>query len=165
MDDLVRGLVSDFSKKEILVIAEELDLEFSSRVRSSEIVDSILEDMDENGIPVSDECSELLTEFLIAAEYTDDDGNIVEDGGDEDSKEGSDEKEEEMSVEPPPCFGFADERDPACKRCKAYSICMEERLETRPECFGRLFSKDAEECGVCIEASSCELAISKSTNK
>lgn len=163
MDSLAKDLVSDFSKKEILAIAEELDLEFSSRVRSSEIVNSILEDMDENGIPVSDECSELLTEFLIAAEYIDDGGNVVEDGGDEDSKEGSDEKEEEMPAEPPPCFGFADERDPACKRCNAYSVCMEERLATRPECFGRLFSAVAEECKVCIEASPCELAMSKST--
>lgn len=164
MDDLVKGLISDFSKKEILAIAEELDLEFGSRARSSEIVGSILEDMDENGIPVSDECSEVLTEFLIAAEYIDDDGNVIEgNGSDESLKEGgNDKKEEETPAEPPPCFGFADERDPACKRCKAYDVCMQERLETRPECFGRLFSKDAKECEICIEANSCELAI-KST--
>jgi len=157
MDSLMKGLMKDFTKSEMLSIATELEVAVTRRTLFSTILEMVLDDLDENGIP--DDGSELLEEFLVAAEYLDEDGNILpaleieesENGGDDDDDDGE-------SVELPPCFGFADKRDPACRRCEMYDGCLAERIASRPPCFGRLYSGTAEECEICIEASNCVAA-------
>ena len=152
---MLNDLMKDFTKSEMIDIAEELDVSVTRKVLLTNMLKAVLADLDENGIP--DDNSELLSEFLIAAEYTDEDGNVLpaheellEKKGDDDDKD-----DEGEPVEFPPCFGFADKRDPACKRCEVLKLCLAERINNRPPCFGRLFSATAEECKICIEASNC----------
>lgn len=56
----------------------------------------------------------------------------------------------------PPCFGFADENDPSCKKCTEYDECLEIRIKTLPECFGILYDEKADECKICVEWSQCK---------
>lgn len=159
---LVSGLVRDFSKQEVLEIAEEvLEEEVSSKISKLNIVGQVLDDIDDRGIPDLDECSDLVYEFLVAAEYVEgDDTDDVPEGGDEEKEELETEEEEgESGVEDddlPECYGFADNRDPACKKCRIKSDCMKVRLASRPECYGLLYEDNVGECDICIEALSCK---------
>jgi len=55
----------------------------------------------------------------------------------------------------PDCYGFRDDKDPSCKRCKVKEECLARQAETRPTCFGTMYSADSEECARCIDASQC----------
>jgi len=143
--DLVREIAGQFSKPELLEVAKELDLESKSTDQARNIIRNIISDLDKQGIPDEEECSDLMYEFLVAAEFIE-----VE------------EEEEPDEVEPiklPECFGFEDNKDPACGKCRVKDQCIKERTANRPECFGLLFSKNAEECRVCLEASFCAIAM------
>lgn len=158
VDDMRRGLLGDFQKSELLEIAKELELDVNRRSRAPIVIDMILADLDDNGIPDpdSDDTSELMLEFLVAAEFVDENGNILESGNGEKKGDDSEQELEEIPYEDlPECYAMADGRDPACKKCKLFDDCAEERVACRPECFSRLYDENAEECGVCIEANPC----------
>lgn len=138
--NLVKEVSQQFTKTELLEISKELKLDHRSGDLAKDILDDILEDLDDNGIPDETKCSDLMLEFLIAAEYVD--------------EEDADEEVEEIKL--PECFGFQDSRDPACAKCRVQDKCIVERTANRPECFGLLFSQSAEECKVCLEAAYCK---------
>ena len=148
-----KDVLSQFNKTELLNIAVELDLDTMPANRVEVMLEAIKEDLDENGIPEVDDCTDDMFEFLYVAEYIDKDGDIIED---DDTEEESDE-----DIKLPACFGFADERDPACNQCKVYKTCVTERKAQRPKCYGKMFDKNAEECKYCIDAPACRLQIAK----
>lgn len=153
------NLLKKFSKEEILEVARELDLKVKLGDRSSLVLEKIMGDLEAHGVPETDDCSELLFEFLVTADFVDEDGNLLGEGEEE---EDSSEETVELEVVKPECFSFADKRDPACNRCVLLLECAEVRIRNRPSCYGRLFDRSAEECKVCIEAPFCMVA---TTNK
>jgi len=97
----------------------------------------------------------LLFEYLVAAEIIDEDGNLI-------GEVETDAKPAEQSVPKenmPPCYGFEDDRDPACKRCKVAQSCRTTRVESRPACFGKLYAEHDENCMACIEAPFCKIEV------
>lgn len=147
-------LYRDFLKTELLDIAEQLQLATTNDTTSKVLVQKIIKDIEANGVPEIVDCSELMLEFLVAAEVCDVDGNLL-DGDSEGvaSKIDSTEVIQEESL--PECYGFEDDRDPACNRCRVQESCKALRIQNRPPCFGRLFDKNDESCKVCIEAPFC----------
>jgi len=143
-------LHKEFRKSELFDIADELDLDVEEGLRSLELSDLLVEDIETNGVPEPEECSDLMFEFLVVAGFVDEDGEIIE------YVEEEEETEEINYEEMPECFSLADDRDPACNRCKVFEICMKERIANRPKCFGRLYSPNAEECKNCLEALYCK---------
>lgn len=55
----------------------------------------------------------------------------------------------------PPCFGFADARDPSCTICAAFIECTQTRESALPECFGLMYDPEADECQMCTDAVRC----------
>lgn len=163
---VVRDIQREFTKSEIIEIADELDLDFSSTIQTKTIVAEIMGDMQEHGVPHADDCSDLMFEFLIVAGITDEDGNLleqepIEDEGGETESEVEVVSLDELPVgedELPDCYTYADPKDPACKRCKVQRWCMQERIANRPDCFGRLFAKNNDDCHICLEAVYCQEA-------
>jgi hypothetical protein len=155
VDKIVKELCTQFKKKEILNIAEELGLSKSVDSASSDVISNILDNLDGEGIPESDDCSDLMFEFLVAAEYIDEEGNILEEEEDEVEQKTEDIKE----IQLPECFTFEDDRDPSCMKCRVKEECNTERINHRPECFGIAYSDKAEECIACLEASFCKAAV------
>lgn len=149
-EDLARDLYRQFNKEELINIAKELELPHKNR-QASTLVKYILEDVEKNGVPEADDCSDVALEFLLAAGYIDEEGNLLDDEYEPDEEV---EDLEELS-KTHECYTLADERDPACNRCKLLVICKQSRLDNRPECFGQLYDVNAEECKACIEAPFC----------
>ena len=56
----------------------------------------------------------------------------------------------------PPCFGFADAKDPACNKCDEFEACLKRLQKTRPPCYGTFFDSDKSKCMTCILASMCQ---------
>lgn len=54
----------------------------------------------------------------------------------------------------PPCWGFADGEDPACRQCDLFQKCLKATAGKRPPCYGT--HSEAWECAVCILASTCK---------
>lgn len=148
-----KTVYTQFQKRELISIAQEMDLTVDIGTRASDIVAAIYADIEENGVPdTSDESlSDTLLEFLVAAEYIDENGNVI---GEEDEQEISDD-------ELPTCFTYADERDPSCQKCRVFDKCMAERVKSRPKCFGKLYKSTDEQCAACLEALPCSLIVIK----
>lgn len=71
------AIMKDFSVDELKDVASELDLD-PDHIEVSKLVETIFDDIDENGIPDTGEMSDCLFELLNMVEYIDDDGNITE---------------------------------------------------------------------------------------
>lgn len=148
----VSDLLRDFTKKEIMTVAGELELviDDTRQVRGARgVVASILHDLEQNGVPEMGDSSDLMLEFLVSAEFIDDDGNLLE------QAQSTITETETEEVKEHKCFGYYDVRDPACKRCTHESSCSEAREDSRPECFGVMFLLSDPECDSCIEANAC----------
>ena len=156
MDELARDLYRQFNKQELITVAKELDIETQGK-QSSTLVKLSLADLEGTGVPELDDCTDLMMEFLLAAGYINEDGEFLEEG-EEVEPESSDETDEDEIDEAdyPECFSLADERDPACNRCRLLEICKEARINNRPECFGQMYDANVDECKVCIEAPFCK---------
>lgn len=144
---------TQFKKGELLEIAKELDLNLAVSVRSKEIVEAVFADFKENGLPEPDSVSDMLFEFLVSAEFIDENGNVL-----------SDEQGEEGAIDDadlPVCFSFADERDPSCKECRVLVLCGKERIKNRPPCYGKLYLATDEQCKACIEALPCSQIVNQ----
>lgn len=144
-DTVKKDVMSQFDKQELINIADELGLDGQGK-RSIEIVILIDYDIKNNGLPEVSSCSDLLAEYLVAAEYCDENGDEI--------KEVTSKDTEDVSM--PECFGLADERDPSCQRCKVLELCKKERIRTRPPCYGTWVKND-DQCTICIEAASCRM--------
>ena len=131
-------------------------------VRAPTIINLVLKNLDNEGVPEPDECSDALWEFLVAADYIDEDGNLLELEENDDEQEGGNEQEQE-NVEDidHKCYGYYDKLDPACRKCKVSELCIVKRRASLPECFGLMFEKTDPECGSCIEASGCRMKFGK----
>jgi hypothetical protein len=153
-DKIVRDIISQFKKSELLEISKELEISVAGTETTRLLAAMIIEDMEQNGIPESGDVSDSLYELLIVAEYIDEDGNALD---------GEVVESEQFEEDIPDwiCFSYADPRDPACQKCKLYDLCTKKRLESRPSCFGKLYSSTEPECEVCIESIMCE----KESNK
>lgn len=153
------AILKEFTKPELVKIANELEIDLPDKATSTRLIININADLTENGIPEEDDCSDLLEDFLWVA------GFIADDEDDETEEEVEEEPVPEPVVEEsalPDCYGCADERDPSCKRCKVFTGCMAERVSIRErelECFGKLFDINAQECGHCLEAGPCKIAL------
>lgn len=161
----VSNLYKQFNKEEIITIAGELGLDVKARQSVRVLTNKVLSDIEEQGAPDVDDnnISDLMLEFLYTADVIDDDGNYIDKEEDEQIEDVSTQAEEaviEDVGQQPDCYTFADERDPACKRCKLMNACLDVRLASRPVCFGQLFDDRAEECKVCIEAPFCSMEMS-----
>ena len=150
----VATLYKEFNKSEIIKIAKELDLAVKVSQSAKVITNAILADINKEGVPDIDS-SELMDEFLYVAGYIDDDGNLKEEDDEQIEDVSTQVNEVEEVDQKPDCFTFADERDPACKKCKLVRECVVARIDNRPACFGQFFDDTAEECKVCIEAPLC----------
>jgi hypothetical protein len=154
-------LYRDFLKNELLSIAEQLELKITGDTTSKVLVKRIMADIEEHGVPEKDECSDLMLEFLIAAEVCDENGDLIEDA-----------KEKVAEAEPvvpdvekmPECYGFEDDRDPACAQCKVMKMCSELRIKNRPACYGRYYAEHDENCAGCIEAPFCKFDMENKPN-
>jgi len=153
----VKDIYTQFNKKELLACADELGIVGETAQASAKLLsDVILKDLEENGIPENlEDISDSLFELLVAAEYIDEEGNLL------DSTE-----EEEKSIVPVVvvedipdwvCFGYAEPRDPACNKCRLYDACWVRRIDKRPQCFGKMYAVDAQECRECGESYYCKL--------
>lgn len=149
-----------FKKVELISIAEELGMETES-LTARQLVVGIVNDLEQSGVPETGDCSDELFEFMLNADFIDEDGNLIEvsngrkGGTDEVEEEEDDSDEISIPEELPPCYAFADSRDPACNRCVIFDMCHEERVLVRPECYGKLFDATSEECRGCLEAGPC----------
>jgi hypothetical protein len=142
------------TKRDLLDIIEELqiaDIELSTRY--SVIVDTIIKDCDDNDVPEWGDCSKLLRKFLMLAEITDKNGELISEKSDEEVVEADEIQDVENY---PECFGLADIKDPACNRCKVVKLCLEKRKNSLPPCYGKKYSETAEECAICIENIVCK---------
>lgn len=147
MDNAIKDIVSQFSKPELLEIAEELRIKWDgeSTVELSQKLSKQLRIMLEKE---DVELSDLAFEFAETAEIIDVDGNVL------DAKE---EKKEEpvITIEKPECFIYsaANPADPSCKKCRVLEQCQKNRIANRPKCFGnpKLYDPKHPECERCLE--------------
>lgn len=153
-------ILQEFKKPELLELCTELGIEYQIQAMSRDIIKSILSDIDTNGIPEDpndpEQCSELLFSFLAFIKYIDENGNVIEEVVDE-IPNVTQKVEIPVEVTLPPCWGFEDDADPSCKKCKLQDQCRIQRNNTRPECFGKLFSSAEEDCNACLVASYCKV--------
>jgi hypothetical protein len=158
MDSIPKELYSEFTKGEIISMCEELEIKHSIDENSRVLVKKILENVEEEGVPEIDEMSDILLEFLVAAEICDENGELISQD-DKPNKKGGEAKEEhkvDIIRDLPPCWGIGDDYDPTCAKCKMRKDCIELRISNRPKCFSVSYSRNAEECKVCIEAVPCQ---------
>ena len=146
-----------FKKLELQGIAQELDIDIG-KLNTRQLVLAVVNDIEDQGIPDTDDCSDDLFEFLLNIDFIDEDGKILEVITYEVEEDDSEVSEERKPIKKPECFSFAEIRDPACKRCIIFDRCQEARERARPDCFGRSYSAESEECRGCIEASACSKA-------
>lgn len=146
------ALAKDFHKKEIISIAEELNVAIDPTQPTVNLIHAVSENLESEGVPEMAECSDTLVEFLVAAGFMKDDGSIP----------GEASVDVSLPDEMPPCFSYAHPRDPACNRCRVFDLCMTERIKRRPPCFGK-YSVHAEECKACLESFDCKLLASQPT--
>jgi len=149
-------ILQEFNKSELLEILQELGIVYEIHTMARDLIQSILNDLNESGLPDplnEKECSELLYNFMWIAGYIDEDGNILNEEEEADNEIKKPVKEEQL----PPCWGFEDDRDPSCNRCKLQDLCRQQKINTKPECFGRLYDMSAHECQMCLVASYCKI--------
>lgn len=153
------SLYRDFMKAELLSIAESLGLDTTSETTSKVLVKRIMQNLVDEGVPEIDQCDDLMYQFLVAAEMIDINGNLIEGETAEETDAITEEPSESESENVPPCYGFEDDRDPACGKCRVQIACRKLRIRQRPPCFGKLFEVNDENCKVCIEAPFCKQAL------
>lgn len=166
MGDLVDHIVDEFSASELVIVAESVGLAPTSRWGSRRLVDVIIAKIDKDGIPNPPKAEEelwersesLLEDFLYVSGYTDETGKRLK-GGKTEELDLDDFLDANNIDKEPDCFSYADDADPACKRCIVYRFCAEERIASLPECFGILYDRHNPECKVCLEAPFCKTAI------
>jgi len=151
---IVRELMRQFDKKELLEIAETLDINVSYETPSKKIIVVIIKDLDENGVPAEEDCSPKLEDFLVLAGFIDEDDEL-----DVDEDAVVKETVEIVGESRSQCFSFHSDCDPACRKCKISEACEAKRLKILPDCYGKEFDQKSEECKVCIENISCRILV------
>jgi len=146
------ALQENLTKQGLLEIINVLDIpDVDISERYSKLVDIILADFEENGVPEWGDCPALLRKFLITAKITTEAGDLIE------HTDAQSEESPAAEVSYPECFGLGDENDPACLGCKVLEVCLLKHKESYPPCYGSQYSDDAEECGICVERTACKM--------
>jgi len=159
MSNIIKDIVSQFTKRELHQIGEEFGMRFSSDTRSSVIVPQLVSQATTLLADGKDhEFDDLAFEFLQVAELIGEEGDLLAEG----KEAGSNETLEELKALLE-CYTFADKRDPSCIKCKVFESCMTERLMRRPKCFGNpgIYDSSNEECQLCLEFVECGNIIKK----
>ncbi|MHA2086127.1 MAG: hypothetical protein ACXABD_20470 [Candidatus Thorarchaeota archaeon] len=162
--DKTDHIATEFKASELVLVAEALGLSPTSDWGSRRLVDAIRIRLKKIGVPEDDPEDErkadLLDDFLYMDHWIDDDGNItVEQEVYPETVEEFLKLYEEKSgkkLSKPDCYGYADDEDPACKRCLLYIYCAEERIAALPPCYGVMYNSNDEECRACMEAYYCK---------
>ena len=156
-------IIKRFGKARLLDIANELGMPTSASTHSWKIIQAIIDDLDENGVPEDEDLSNDLFDFLVAISYITEKGVIIE----ESDKEEPDEEEEDeqkgddsvnLPEDLPDCWGQGDKDVPACRTCPILKQCWSKRLKARKTrvCFGSLYDEGAEDCKICVEWKYCK---------
>ena len=154
-----KDLYRHYSKPQLMTVCRELGIEVSMVETSVAISEKFVTDVLDNGVPEKDTCSKLLMQILQTLGVVDENGDIVEsldEAVEDESLDYAAETSTEADKDMPDCFGFADNKDPACEHCKVKEACMEKRIADKPSCLGSLYDPDSEECKICIEADECK---------
>jgi len=149
MENVVRDVISQFSKPEIVSISKELQVDAtgkSSIVLVEECIKKIKHLLENEEVDLSD----LSFEFAVTAEIIDENGNELED------KEIEQEAiETNIPENAPECYTYAaaNPADPSCKKCRVLIDCQARRITRRPKCFGnpKLYNPKDVECEHCLE--------------
>ena len=149
MENVVRDVISQFSKPEIVSISKELQVDAtgkSSIVLIEECIKKIKHLLENEEVDLSD----LSFEFAITAEIIDENGNELE--GKEIKQETI---ETNVPANAPECYTYAaaNVADPSCKKCRVLVECQARRITRRPKCFGnpKLYNPKDVECEHCLE--------------
>lgn len=168
LTELERSLIKDFTKKELISIAKELEFDNIPEQSSVVWVRCILDDVYLNGVPDFKDCSDALVEFLVASEIYDEKGKLLVEETEEVKPLSKEPKKQSKPVvtqgddaPKPECYSFWDGDDPACKRCKIVVLCKQAQIDNRPECYGVMFDTTMPECQDCIIAFMCQEALTK----
>lgn len=160
VSDLVRG----FAKAEVMSVAEEMELGLPMEMNSRKMIEAICADIDANGVPDPKTCSTTMMEFLVAAEIITETGDVIIE--EEHVKEVAVKAVkavvktvDEVDMKLPECYGYEDDRDPACISCRVQDACKAERIKNRPACFGKIYDKNDVDCQGCLEAAECALLV------
>jgi hypothetical protein len=158
-----KAIAKHFGKARLLALAEELELSLPKSTRVLDLVATIEQDMEQNGI-LEGEVSDDMWTIMLQLEFIDEDGVSLDgsEGGDEEEPEDEPEDESVPEEERPDCFGLGDvENDSACRRCKISAACMTETLNVtvvqRP-CWGE-YEKESDECAKCVLWRMCKEAV------
>ena len=149
----------EFGKQEVLAVCRELEIEVDDGEHVYALVDLIWKDLDESGVPVPEDVSDLLWQFLDFCGYYDEQGNIVEDSVDQERDPADKIAELLEDREEPGCLGWGEpEYNPNCKRCPLKEICvqMRERNMAEMSCAYVLYDPENEECKKCSVWRSCK---------
>lgn len=149
-------ITRSFGKQVLFDICQELGVQYTLSMHVWDVAQAILNDLDENGVPLDDAVSDDLFEFMVYAKYIREDGTLIEfiddDAEPEEQSEEDEEEEEEEPDEMPECYGWGDpEGDRNCARCPIQDSCVAERdrtIEDMP-CFGVLYEQDHPDCMDC----------------
>lgn len=151
-----------FGKQRLLGIAKELEITIDPSTHVYLLVDNIAKDLEENGIPIPEGTEEVdlsddMFDILVAFEYIDEDGNVLEDSEKEGGTATEESQEEPRPSILPECWGWSDEADPACAGCKFLIQCVKIRrtkLKGLP-CFGT-YDSGSKDCTACIMWRICQ---------
>ena len=148
----------EFGKQELLSICKELKIQVDEGEHIYRLVSILWQDLDDQGVPVSDDVSDLLYEFLLFCKYYDQGGKIIE-------VVEEDEPEIEIATvdddgDLPECFGWGEPKyNPNCKRCVLREECVERRDTPTEEniCFIEgLYDPESPTCAKCCVFRTCK---------
>jgi len=156
-----------FGKQVLIEVAAELGLAIDPTLHIWKLAEQIVGDLNENGVPMDEEVSDSLFDFLVYACFIQEDGSLIEfiDDGSEPFSELDDEQagvkeEPELPTELPECFGWGEDRgyDENCDRCPIIDLCIVERDKNIADmtCFGVLYDAKDAHCMECTVWRLCQ---------
>lgn len=163
MGDVIDTIAEEFTPAELILVAEGVGMAPTTRWPKRRLVRVIMARIESEGVPepptdinFMSQGDVLLEDFIYIAGYVNDDGNLTDRKWLSTLSMDVDEFMQLHGIgSKPPCYGFADDQDPSCKRCMLYIYCAELRLSRLPPCFGLLYSEGNPECLSCMERLFC----------
>lgn len=151
-----------FGKEVLLGICQELGMNVDPATHVWEIAESIVDDLEGNGVPLDDAVSDDLFEFMIFTKFITEDGVLIEFGDEAPETKPEPEPDDELPDELPECYGWGDpEGDRNCARCPIQEPCVVERDKAilQMSCFGVLYDEDHPDCMNCTIWRLCKEAL------
>lgn len=141
-----------FGKDPLLDICHELGMNVDPATHIWDVAQAIVDDLNENGVPLDDPVSDDLFEFMVFAKFITEDGELIE-VVEDDAPEVEEQPVDAAEMEDvPECYGWGmPTYDLSCSRCPLVDDCVVVRdrtLETMP-CFGVLCDVDDPDCKDC----------------